>query len=316
MNGAGSIKWSRTESYSKKIIAGNDLYKKFEAKRELIDTADYYMNRLYNFVKGSNFFSILTDEEGCILSIIGDENILSEAFSLKMVPGAYMDESSIGTNSMGTTLVEGKPVQVSGEEHYIKAYHRWTCSASPIRNSRGEIIGSIDLTGYSESVNLHTLGMVVAAANAIEEMLDIKRYNEELSLEKKFTETIIESIDAGILTSDLEGNIKTVNHHVADLFGYHPDKVRLMKIWELLDDWNKVKTAITSKKSFVDVDVFVNARRKKLQFNLSAYPNFDGDQKLMSIVFVFVEVRKVRKLANKIMGHQGDLYFRKNHRPG
>ena len=297
--------------YSKKIIAGNDLYKKFEAKRELIDTADYYMNRLYNFVKGSNFFSILTDADGCILSIIGDENILSEAFSLKMVPGAYMDESSIGTNSMGTTLAEGKPVQVSGEEHYIKAYHRWTCSASPIRNSRGEIIGSIDLTGYSESVNLHTLGMVVAAANAIEEMLDIKRYNEELSLEKKFTETIIESIDAGILTSDLEGNIKTVNHHVADLFGFHPDKVRQMKIWELLDDWNKVKTAVTNKKTFVDVDVFVNTRRKKQQFNLSAYPNFDGDQKLMSIVFVFVEVRKVRKLANKIMGHQAIYTFEK-----
>ena len=222
-----------------------------------------------------------------------------------------MDECSIGTNSMGTTLVEGKPLQVSGEEHYIKAYHRWTCSASPIRNSRGEIIGSIDLTGYSESVNLHTLGMVVAAANAIEEMMDIRRYNEELSMEKKFTETIIESIDAGILTSDLEGNIKTVNHHVADMFGYHPDEMRLIKIWELLDDWNRVKTAVVNKKSFVDADVFVNSRRKKLQFNLSAYPNFDGEQKLMSIVFVFVEVKKVRKLANKIMGHQAVYTFEK-----
>lgn len=297
--------------YSKKIISGNELYKKLEAKRELIDTADFYINRLYNFVKGSNFFSILTDEEGCILSIIGDENILAEAFSLQMVPGAYMDECSIGTNAMGTTLAEVKPLQVSGEEHYVKAYHRWTCSASPIRNSTGEIIGSIDLTGYSESVNLHTLGMVVAAANAIEEMMDIKRYNEELSMEKKFTETIIESIDAGILTSDLEGNIKTVNRHVSDMFGYYPDELRAIRTGELLDDWDRVKTAIVNKKSFVDADVFVNSRRKKLQFNLSAYPNLDGEQKLMSIVFVFVEVKKVRKLANKIMGHQAIYTFDK-----
>ncbi|HML35886.1 MAG TPA: sigma 54-interacting transcriptional regulator [Bacillota bacterium] len=297
--------------YSKKIISGNELYKKLEAKRELIDTADFYINRLYNFVKGSNFFSILTDEEGCILSIIGDENILAEAFSLKMVPGAYMDECNIGTNAMGTTLAEVKPLQVSGEEHYIKAYHRWTCSASPIRNSMGEIIGSIDLTGYSESVNLHTLGMVVAAANAIEEMMDIKRYNEELSMEKKFTETIIESIDAGILTSDLEGNIKTVNRHVSEMFGYSPDELRSIKTGDLLDDWDRVKTAIVNKKSFVDADVFVNSRRKKLQFNLSAYPNLDGEQKLMSIVFVFVEVKKVRKLANKIMGHQAIYTFDK-----
>ncbi|HWQ77608.1 MAG TPA: sigma 54-interacting transcriptional regulator [Anaerovoracaceae bacterium] len=297
--------------YSKRIISGNELYRKFEAKRELIDTAEFYMNRLYNFVKGSNFFSILTDEEGCILSIIGDENILTEAFSLKMVPGAYMDERSIGTNAMGTTLYEVKPLQVSGEEHYVKAYHRWTCSASPIRNSTGEIIGSIDLTGYSESVNLHTLGMVVAAANAIEEMLDIKRFNAELSMEKKFTETILESIDSGILTSDLDGNIKTVNRHAADLFGYSPDEMRAMKMWHLLDDWNRVKTAVINNKSFVDVDVFVNSRRKKLQFNLSAYPNLDGEQKLMNIVLVFVEVKKVRKLASKIMGHQAVYTFDK-----
>lgn len=297
--------------FSKKIISGNELYKKIETKRELIDTADFYMNRLYNFVKGSNFFSILTDEEGCILSIIGDENILSEAFSLKMVPGAYMDERSIGTNSMGTTLFEGKPVQVSGEEHYIKAYHRWTCSASPIRNAKGEIIGSIDLTGFSESVNLHTLGMVVAAANAIEEMMDIKRYNEELSMEKKFTETILESIDAGILTADLDGNIKTANHHAADLFGYSQNEIKSMLASDLLDDWAKVKHAVINKKSFVDSEVFVNSKRKKLQFNLSAYPNYDSEQKLMNIVFVFVEAKKIRKLANKIMGHQAIYTFEK-----
>lgn len=297
--------------YSKKIISGDELAKKLEAKRELIDTADLYVHELYNFVKGSNFFSLLTDEEGCILSIIGDEGILSEAFSFRMVPGAYMDERSIGTNSMGTTLAEGKPVQVSGQEHYISAYHRWTCSASPIRNSRGEIIGTIDLTGYSECVNLHTLGMVVAAASAIEEMMDIKRYTEELSMEKKFTETIIDSIEVGILTSDLTGNIKTVNHYVANLLGYSQDEIQQMNMRELLDNWDNIKTSVISLRGFTDEDVFVNARRKKLQFSLSAYPHLDGRQNLMNIVFVFKEVKKVRKLANKIMGHQAYYTFEK-----
>jgi len=125
--------------YSKKIICGDELDKKLEAKRELIDTSELYMNKLYDFVKGSNFFCLITDEEGCILSIIGDAGILSEAISFKMVRGAYMDERSIGTNSMGTAIAEDKPVQVSGEEHYIKSYHRWTCSAAPIRNPMGEM---------------------------------------------------------------------------------------------------------------------------------------------------------------------------------
>ncbi len=301
----------RDRLFSRNILVGNDLLKRLEENRDLIDTAEPYMNKLYNFVKGSNFFSLLTDSEGCILSIIGDSGILAEAFSLKMVPGAYMDEASIGTNSMGTALVEGKPLQVSGEEHYIKSYHRWTCSASPIRNPKGEIIGSIDLTGYSESVNLHTLGMVVAAANAIEEMIDIKRYTEELFLEKKFTETIIDSIETGILTIDLNGGIKTVNHVAADMFGYHQNEIKDMEIGELVENWDRIKSLILSSEPFTDEDVLINGRRNRMQFSVSAYPHLNGAQKLMNIVLVVKEVKKVRKLANRIMGHQAYYTFDK-----
>ncbi|MTI60135.1 MAG: PAS domain S-box protein [Firmicutes bacterium] len=297
--------------FSGKIIDENELFEKLEAKRELIVTAEPFMNQLYNFVKGSNFFSILTDEEGCILSVIGDEDILSEAFSFKMIPGAYMDEVNIGTNAMGTALVEGQAVQISGKEHFIKVYHRWTCSATPIRNTKGEIIASLDLTGYSESVHSHTLGMVVAAANAIEKMLEIKKYTEELSMAKMYTETVIDSIKAGILTVDLAGNIITVNSYVADMFGYKSDKMRKMKIWDLFEGWEEVKTTVFAKQNFMEEEVFVNARKNKLQFNLSTYPILDYEENVRNIIFVFKEVKKVRKLANKIMGRQAIYTFDK-----
>ncbi len=171
--------------YSKKILSEKDLFLKMEENRELILASAPIMNEIYNFVKGSNFFSILTDREGCILNVIGDEDILSEAFSFKMIPGAYMDEENIGTNAMGTSLKEKRPLQVSGNEHYITIYHRWTCSACPIRDMNGNIIGTLDLTGYSESVHSHTLGMVVAAAKAIENELIANYYKTELSNEKK-----------------------------------------------------------------------------------------------------------------------------------
>lgn len=297
--------------FSTKIIRDHELFMKLEAKRELIVTAEPFMSQLYNFVKGSNFFAILTDEEGCILSVIGDDAILSEAFSIKMIPGAYMDEKSIGTNAMGTALTEGRPVQISGEEHFIKVYHRWTCSAALIRDAGGKIIGSLDLTGYSEYVHSHTLGMVVAAADAIEKMLKIKKYTEELSMAKIYTETIIDSITAGILTADLDGNIRTINQHVAYMFGYSSAEMKEMKIWNLFEGWERVKAVVSAKKTFMDEDVFVNARKNKLQFNLSTYPIIDSDGNLRNIIFVFKEVKKVRKLANKIMGRQAIYTFDK-----
>ncbi|WP_243183104.1 sigma-54-dependent Fis family transcriptional regulator [Anaerosolibacter carboniphilus] len=300
-----------TRVFSSKILSDDALRRKLEEKRDLMVAAEPFMNQLYGFVKGSNFFSILTDEEGCILSVIGDEGILSEAFDFKMVPGSYMDEQHIGTNAMGTALAEEMPVQVSGKEHFIKAYHRWTCSASPIRDPEGKIIGVLDLTGYSELVHSHTLGMVVAAANAIEKMLEVKSYTEKLVLAKQHIETIIDSIPAGILTCDLSGAIQSANMHVTEMFGFRENEILKMKTWEIFEGWDRVKTTLFSRETFVDEDVYVNARKNKLQFSLSAYPLIDKEKGLKQIICVFKEVKKVRKLANRIADRHAIYTFNK-----
>ena len=278
--------------YSKRILDNGELHERLNKKAELIFTAEPFINKLHDFVKGSNFFAILTDEEGCILSVVGDEDILCEAFSLKMIPGAYMDEESIGTNAMSIALSDKIPVQVSGKEHYIKAYHRWTCSAAPIKDVDGNIIGVLDLTGYSEEVHSHTLGMVVAAVNSIEKILEIKGYNEKLKVSKIYTDTIIESIPSGLLTTDLNGNIITHNIHCRNMFGFSEGEMNDKKIWELFEGWDKVKATIESKESFLDEDVFVNAKTNKLQFNLSVHPIWDNNKNLTNYICVFKEVKK------------------------
>ncbi|SHJ63315.1 regulatory protein, Fis family [Paramaledivibacter caminithermalis DSM 15212] len=84
-----------------------------------------------------------------------------------------------------------------------------------------------------------------------------------------------------------------------------------MKIWNLFEGWEIVKDAIYSQNTFLDEDVFVNSRRNKLQFNLSAYPLYDNKQNLRNVILVFKEIKKVRKLANKIMGRQAIYTFDK-----
>lgn len=298
-------------SHSTRIIEGFELQEILEQKKELILTATPFMNHLYNFVKGSEFFAILCDGEGCILNVIGDEKILSEAFKLKMIAGAYMDEAHIGTNAMSLALCEGVPIQVSGEEHFIKAYHKWTCSASPIRDVNGKIIGIIDLTGYSENVHSHTLGMVVAAANAIEKMLEINKYNLMLEISKKRIETTIDSISSGILAADLTGNITIMNKQVEKMFGYNGYQydMKKVKVSDLIQRWPEIIERLSNKGTFVDEDVYVNARSNKLQFTLSSYPIYGASNKIEEITLVFNELKKSRKLAGKILSGQAVYTF-------
>jgi len=297
--------------YSAHILSDAQLFDKLESKRELVLVAEPFLNQLYDFVRGSNFFSMLTDADGCILSMLGDESILGEAFALRMSPGAYMDEPSIGTNAMGTCLVEGEPVQVSGDEHYIRAYHRWTCSGAPIRDADGTIVGAIDLTGYSENVHPHTLGMVVAAADAMGRMLEVRRYNDELLVSNSYLEAMLDSITAGIVSIDQNGAVKTANTHAAEMFGFQEDALLSMHASDLLDGWDAIRATLLTSQRFMDEDVFVRAATNKLQFNLSAYPVLDAEGELRAVILVFKDVRKVRKLANRIMGRRAIYTFNK-----
>lgn len=297
--------------FSTKLIEGEELKKKLEQNKELILTASPFISDIYNFVKGSDFFAVLCDSEGCILNVIGDEKILSEALNLKMIPGAYMDEDHIGTNGMSLALSEKIPIQMSGKDHFIKAYYRWTCSAAPIKDKEGKVVGIIDLTGYTENVHSHTLGMVVAAAHAIEKMLEINNYNFMLEISKKRLETTFDSINAGILTADTAGNIISMNKQIAKMLGYNQKEMRKMKASDMLQNWKEILVRLSRKENYVDEDVYVNSRVNKLQFTITACPVFNSDYSLEEITLVFNELKKSRKLAGKILGGQAIYTFDK-----
>lgn len=284
---------------------------KLVQNKELIKTAAPFLEHLYNFVRGSDFFVILNDADGCILSVTGDEKILSEALRFKMIPGAYMDEENIGTNAMSMVISEAVPIQVSGKEHFVKAYHKWTCSAAPIKDTNGKIIGIIDLTGYSQNVHPHTLGMVVAAANAIEHMLELNNINAILTISKKHIESIFNSISSGILTSDLSGNITSINKQIVKMFGYSEFEIKSMKAWNLIEGWNEVVDKLTVRESYVDKDTNVSVRANKIQFTLTAYPIYNHNKEIIEIIHIFYELKKSRKLAGKILSGQAIYTFDK-----
>jgi len=297
--------------FSTKILNDIEIKNMLVENKELILTATPFMNRLYNFVRETGFWAILCDRNGCILNVIGDENILPDAVESKMIVGAYMDEISIGTNAMGLVISEKVPIQISGKEHFIKAYHKWTCSASPIKDLFGNVIGIIDLTGYIENANPHTLGMVVAAAEAIEKMLEINKYNSMLEISKKRLETSMNAISSGILTCDLKGNITTMNKQVAKMFGYKENEIMKIKIYDLIQNWYGIMEHLKLKGTFIDEEIYINARINKLQYTLTLHPIYDKENNIEEITLVIQELKKSRKLGGKIISGQAIYTFDK-----
>lgn len=142
-----------------------------QRSRLLLQTAGPIMQSVHEIIRDSHFLLALTDEEGYVLSTIGDDAILARSENILFRRGSVWRNDQVGTNAPGIALEYNQPVQLIGAEHYCADQHGWTCSAAPIHGVDGAVIGSLDLSGSAGAAHPHTLALVVACAFSIERTL-------------------------------------------------------------------------------------------------------------------------------------------------
>lgn len=111
---------------------------------------------------------LLTDEEGWVLDAEGSNSFLDRAGQVALMPGVRWDEGTVGTNAIGTAIVEGRALQVRGGEHFFAPHGILTCSATPIFDPFGQRVGVLDISGDARHAHLHALALGRQAVDQIE----------------------------------------------------------------------------------------------------------------------------------------------------
>ena len=137
----------------------------------LISHAQPVLDYIGMQVAGSQSLLILADAQGMLLRCLGDAGFVGRAERVALRPGAHWAEAHRGTNAIGTALAEAQPVVVRGGEHYLARNGFLTCSAAPIMDPAGRLMGVFDISGDHRGHHPHTLGLARAAACMVEHRL-------------------------------------------------------------------------------------------------------------------------------------------------
>ncbi|WP_054700108.1 GAF domain-containing protein [Desulfosarcina cetonica] len=167
---------------------------------------------VYTLIRGKGLLVTVCDRQGYLVGMGGDIQALLAADKLNFGPGANWSEHSVGTNAIGTALVTGRPMQVSGREHFCESHHGWICSAAPIFDLNGDPIGCIDISGPKTADHTYALALAIEGARAIENRLFRMQSANLMS-------TLFNAVMKGLVYADRSGKIRAANPTAAILMG-------------------------------------------------------------------------------------------------
>ncbi len=292
------------------LLSPPELQSLLRERNEMIEIARPFMHKLYEFVKGSSFVVVITDERGYILELFGDADSLEKSSHYNFVQGAKWAEDEVGTNAIGTGLILRKPFQTSGSEHYCFKHHSWTCSAAPIFDRNGQMRGMLDMSGPLDGTHLHTLGMVVASAEAIMEQMLIQEKNRQLTITNNRMTNIFQNMSDGVLLIDHKGVIKDINPVAKLILGKSDRDLVGHSIQETLgQSVPAVEQTLLRQEGYTDVEVLVDTVNGRVHCLSSCMPILDDNKSLSGAVILVRPIEKVQKLVNRFSGTEAHFNF-------
>lgn len=288
-----------TKSHVKKIIKDN---------KELIKESLIFINHIYDTLKDSELIALLTDKEGNILHI-SDFTRKNNSISKIIQTGLSLDENNIGTNAIGIALNDDIALQVNGNEHFAKILKGNSTTAATIHSNTGEIIGCFGFIAKKDYAHIHTLGIAISTAKAIENHLTHTKVSRQLNDANYYTFAIMNSLKFGVIAVNLEGEIHYANNFACQVLNIRRKELLKIPISQLIYNWGNISDQIVNNEKFLNEETILSIKKRREKFNLSVFPIYDEKNNLIGMVNSIREMDKVYQMINKYTGGNARFSF-------
>ncbi|GLK77316.1 sigma-54-dependent Fis family transcriptional regulator [Methylopila jiangsuensis] len=152
-------------------VPSSTLKEHHDRSERLIRASRRELVALRGEARGAGAIAILTDGAGLVLDAAGDTGFAGKAARVALRPGVAWSEAASGTNAIGAALMERRPVEVRGGEHYFEPHRFLTCAAAPIFSPTGDLLGALDLSGPAGAPTAEALELIGRGVDQIERRL-------------------------------------------------------------------------------------------------------------------------------------------------
>ncbi|CRM99419.1 Acetoin catabolism regulatory protein [Pseudomonas sp. 34 E 7] len=173
------------------------------------------VGQLHHRLRHADYCVMLTDAQGQTLDHRVDTAIRSDCRKAGLYLGTCWSEAEEGTCGVATVLTSKAAVTVHKRDHFRAAFIGLTCSAAPIFDPQGNLLGVMDasaLKSPDDRRSQHLVRQMVAqSAQAIENAFFMHSAREHWVLQAHSTPGYVDSQPDLLLAWDQDGRLQAMN---------------------------------------------------------------------------------------------------------
>lgn len=118
------------------------------------------LDRLFRAVGALGTCLVLSDRDGVPVERRGNPSEDGDFERAGLWTGTIWSERAAGTNGIGTCIVEGRPVTILRDQHFLPANTCLSCTSAPIHDAEGQLTAVLDVSSASPSCSEAVMQLV------------------------------------------------------------------------------------------------------------------------------------------------------------
>lgn len=277
------------------------------ARFDLIAVARPFIEDIYQSVGERDALVFLTDQSLRILEVVGDQELRDALRRSGFRTGSSLAEEFAGTNAAALAQSEGAPVQVVGPEHYCTVGHTLADAAVPIHAPAGES-AVLGIVTREQDAHPYMLGIVLAAARAIENQLQADQSLSETLQHLTELNIALEAMSKGIIFLDTEWRITHVNSQAGEILDLAPRSAMGRSLGAVLEPPPEAQASLRERTPMPEKEVIFHCRGKPRPCLLSIDVLWQ-DRRPRGFVLMLEHRARVRQLVQRIVGARAHFTF-------
>lgn len=269
------------------VMTPDELERKRKEYEEILSVVQFFGEKVLNSLKGTPLLLSVSDENGFILHMMGDETIRNTVNQLGIRMGIQFTEEVMGTNVVNLSLkYSDRPIQCIGKDHYHEYLHETACYAVAFHNrDLNVLLGSIIIMTGIQFQNPLMVTMLSTTVDSIERELLLRKQNRSLNF---LNQILMDNARNGIVLTDRKGEVIGFSQSAEMITGVAKEDILHQPVQTLQPMGPYISDVLLNEHKYEDIQIEIAESNLVCLFD--AFPLYDENKRLIGAFGQFRDI--------------------------